>query len=131
MTNYMKNVAEMLGVKLHEGFNVIHDKGRSLAVLEEEGIRFINHIGCLKEDAPAICLQEILNGNFRIEHIDEEEITKENKQNGIWIETKNSLGIREYECSICGHHDNKHTAIRGRYCWYCGSKMEDVKYLEE
>ena len=124
MANYMKNVAEMLGVKLHEGFNVIHDNGCSLVVLEEKGIRFINHIGCLKEDASAICLQEILNGNFQIEHIEE-------KQGGIWIERKNDLGIREYECSVCGHRDNKHTAIRGHYCWYCGSKMDDIKYLEE
>lgn len=129
MANYMRNVAKMLGVKLHEGFNVIHDKGRSLVVLEEEGIRFINHIGCLlKEDAPAICLQEILNGNFQIEYIEE---NIEEKQSSIWIERKNDLGIREYECSVCGHRDNKHTAIRGHYCWYCGSKMDDIKYLGE
>ena len=127
----MKNVAEMLGVKLHEEFYIIHNNGRSKVVLEEEGIRFINHIGrfikhigCLKKDAPAICLQEILNGNFQIEHIQE-------KQSGIWIERKNDLGNREYECSVCGHGDNKHTAIRGHYCWYCGSKMDDIKYLEE
>lgn len=49
MSNYMKNVAEMLEVKLHEGFYVVHNNGRSLVVLEEEGIRFINHIGCFKE----------------------------------------------------------------------------------
>lgn len=53
------------------------------------------------------------------------------RQDGTWIEIKNGFGIREYECSVCGHHDNKHTAIRGHYCWYCGSKMNDVKYLEE
>ena len=124
MTNYMKNVAEMLGVKFHEEFYIIHNNGRSKVVLEEEGIRFINHIGCLKKDAPAICLQEILNGNFQIEHIQE-------KQSGFWIERKNDLGNREYECSVCGHRDNKYTAIRGHYCWYCGSKMDDIKYLEE
>lgn len=129
MANYMKNIAEMLGVELHVGFYVVHNNGRSLVVLEEEGIRFINHIGCLKEDASAICLQEILNGNFQIEHIDEENFKE--KQGGIWIETKNSLNIREYKCSVCGHSDNKHTAIRGHYCWYCGSKMDDVKYLED
>lgn len=85
MSNYMENVAEMLGVKLHEGFYVVHNNGRSLVVLEEEGIRFINHIGCLKEDAPAICLQEILNGNFRIEHINETSL-KTNIPNVILIE---------------------------------------------
>lgn len=53
------------------------------------------------------------------------------RQDGVWIEVKIGRNIREYECSICGHHDNKHTAIRGHYCWYCGSKMSDVKYLEE
>ena len=84
MVNYMENVAEMLGVKMHEGFYVIHNNGRSLVVLEEEGIRFINHIGCLKEDAPAICLQEILNGNYRVEHI--EEIPKDDIPNVLLTE---------------------------------------------
>ena len=53
------------------------------------------------------------------------------KQINYIIERKNDLGIREYECSVCGHRDNKHTAIRGHYCWYCGSKMDDIKYLGE
>ena len=52
------------------------------------------------------------------------------RQDGIWIEVKIGSNIREYECSVCGHHDNKHTAVRGHYCWYCGSKMNDVKYLD-
>ena len=97
MSNYMKNVAEMLGVKLHEGFYVVHNNGRSLVVLEEEGIRFINHIGCLKEDAPAICLQEILNGNFQIEHIEEREDMNINKENFIETTTKFNELKKEFD----------------------------------
>lgn len=69
MANYMKNVAEMLGVEINEEFIVTHDEGRSTVKLTTSGLKFVNHLGTLKEDAPAICLKEILNGNFQIEHI--------------------------------------------------------------
>lgn len=98
MTNYMKNVAEMLGVKLHEEFYVIHNNGSSKVVLEEEGIRFINHIGCLKEDAPAICLQEILNGTFQIEHIMKEETRQERESVDRYIKSiSKPTGINFYD----------------------------------
>lgn len=40
-------------------------------------------------------------------------------------------GRRYFECSKCGAHENKHTAIKGRYCWRCGAKMDgDMKMAE-
>ena len=40
-----------------------------------------------------------------------------------WIEKKTAVG-RHFECSNCGAHENKHTAIKGYYCWRCGAKMD-------
>lgn len=42
---------------------------------------------------------------------------------GRWIEKMVPVG-RYFECSKCGAHENKHTAIKGRYCWRCGAKMD-------
>ena len=43
---------------------------------------------------------------------------------GRWIE-KSAPAIKTYfECSHCGAHENKHTAIKGYYCWRCGAKMD-------
>lgn len=42
---------------------------------------------------------------------------------GYWIEKKSAVG-RYFECSSCGAHENKHTAIKGYYCWRCGAKMD-------
>ena len=42
---------------------------------------------------------------------------------GRWIEKKSAMG-RYFECSNCGAHENKHTAIKGYYCWRCGAKMD-------
>lgn len=43
---------------------------------------------------------------------------------GRWIE-KTAPGRKKYfECSRCGAHENKHTAIKGYYCWRCGAKMD-------
>ncbi len=58
-----------------------------------------------------------------------EEIDKE--RHGVWIEKKNGICGIGYECSCCGHSDNKHTAFKGHYCWYCGAVMDEVKYLAE
>lgn len=44
---------------------------------------------------------------------------------GHWIEKKSAVG-RYFECSNCGAHENKHTAIKGCYCWRCGAKMEEM-----
>ena len=43
---------------------------------------------------------------------------------GRWIERKTGEGRKYYECSACGRGENRHTAIRGRYCWACGTKMD-------
>lgn len=43
---------------------------------------------------------------------------------GRWIE-KSALARKIYfECSHCGAQENKHTAIKGYYCWRCGAKMD-------
>lgn len=68
MSNYMEQVAEILGVELNEEFKVFHTYW-STVKLTEEGLSFVNHLGCLKNDAPSICLMEILNGNYKIERI--------------------------------------------------------------
>lgn len=55
---------------------------------------------------------------------------------GRWIE-KTAHDRRQYfECSNCGKQENKHTAIRGGFCWNCGAKMDkeeadDKKQPEE
>lgn len=43
---------------------------------------------------------------------------------GQWI--KKSAPARKiyFECSRCGAQENKHTAIKGYYCWRCGAKMD-------
>lgn len=43
---------------------------------------------------------------------------------GRWIEKEAPAVRRYFECSNCGAHENKHTAIKGYYCWRCGAKMD-------
>lgn len=43
---------------------------------------------------------------------------------GRWIEKTFPEGRRYFECSNCGAHENRHTAIKGYYCWRCGAKMD-------
>ena len=43
---------------------------------------------------------------------------------GQWIEKTVPEGCRYFECSNCGAHENRHTAIKGYYCWRCGAKMD-------
>ncbi len=45
-------------------------------------------------------------------------------KHGRWIEKMTPYGSRYFECSSCGAHENIHTAIKGRYCWGCGAKMD-------
>mgnify|MGYP004661731399 CR=1 FL=1 len=44
---------------------------------------------------------------------------------GHWIEKIAADGHRYFECSKCGAHENRHTAIKGRFCWGCGAKMDE------
>lgn len=44
---------------------------------------------------------------------------------GRWIEKTVPEGCRYFECSNCGAHENRHTAIKGYYCWRCGAKMDE------
>lgn len=43
---------------------------------------------------------------------------------GRWIEKTAHDRRRYFECSNCGKQENKHTAIRGGFCWNCGAKMD-------
>ena len=43
---------------------------------------------------------------------------------GRWIEKTVPEGCRYFECSNCGAQENRHTAIKGYYCWRCGAKMD-------
>ena len=48
-------------------------------------------------------------------------------RHGRWIEKTAPAVHKYYECSNCGAHENKHTAIKGRYCWRCGVKMDGAE----
>ena len=43
---------------------------------------------------------------------------------GRWILRKEPDGRLCFGCSNCGKSENKHTAIKGKYCWSCGAKMD-------
>ena len=43
---------------------------------------------------------------------------------GRWIEKSAPARKIYFECSHCGAQENKHTAIKGYYCWRCGAKMD-------
>lgn len=50
---------------------------------------------------------------------------------GRWIE-KTAHDRRQYfECSNCRKQENKHTAIRGGFCWNCGAKMDEKAAKED
>lgn len=46
---------------------------------------------------------------------------------GRWIEKTAHDRQQYFECSNCGKQENKHTAIRGGFCWNCGAKMDETK----
>lgn len=48
-------------------------------------------------------------------------------RHGRWIEKTAPAVHKYYECSNCGAHENKHTAIKGRYCWRCGARMDGTE----
>ena len=64
--NYMDKVACMLGVELDKDFKVHHPEGCSIVRLTYDGIVFMMHLGALKENAPAICLEQLIKGNYEI-----------------------------------------------------------------
>lgn len=43
---------------------------------------------------------------------------------GRWIEKSAPARKIYFECSHCGAQEDKHTAIKGYYCWRCGAKMD-------
>ena len=49
-------------------------------------------------------------------------------RHGRWIEKTAPIG-KYFECSHCGAHENKHTAIKGYYCWRCGAKMDEKEAI--
>lgn len=50
--------------------------------------------------------------------------TIEPVRHGKWIKEKPMIGGAYYRCSVCGNTENKHTAVKGHYCWFCGARME-------
>ena len=44
---------------------------------------------------------------------------------GHWIEKSAPARKIYFECSHCGAQENKHTVIKGYYCWRCGAKMDE------
>lgn len=48
-------------------------------------------------------------------------------RHGRWIEKTAPAVHKYYECSNCGAHENKHTAVKGRYCWRCGARMDGAE----
>lgn len=48
---------------------------------------------------------------------------------GQWIEKSAPARKIYFECSHCGAQENKHTAIKGYYCWRCGAKMDGKEKL--
>lgn len=51
-------------------------------------------------------------------------------RHGRWIEKTAHVRHSYFECSNCGAHENKHTAIKGRFCWSCGAIMDgDTQWL--
>ena len=43
---------------------------------------------------------------------------------GWWIEKTAPACRRYFKCSACGAQENQHTAIKGRFCWSCGARMD-------
>ena len=43
---------------------------------------------------------------------------------GRWVEKSAPARKIYFECSHCGAQENKHTAIKGYYCWRCGARMD-------
>jgi hypothetical protein len=46
---------------------------------------------------------------------------------GRWIEKSAPARKIYFECSHCGAQENKHTAIKGHYCWRCGARMDGAE----
>ena len=67
-------------------------------------------------------VDDTLNIVARIEKIPAADVAP--VAHGRWIEKTVPEGCRYFECSNCGAHENRHTAIKGYYCWRCGSKMD-------
>lgn len=60
------------------------------------------------------------------------EIKIETKIHAYWIEKRDPDKRRYFECSNCHSHENKHTAIKGKYCWNCGAVMDrSINYIIE
>lgn len=67
-------------------------------------------------------VDDTLNIVARIEKIPAADVAP--VAHGRWIEKTVPEGCRYFECSNCGAHENRHTAIKGYYCWRCGAKMD-------
>lgn len=78
---------------------------------------------CIHESHAGVCEK---TGNYCNEGVCPYEDMRDfaEEVHGRWIE-KTAHDRRQYfECSNCGKQENKHTAIRGGFCWNCGAKMD-------
>lgn len=48
-----------------------------------------------------------------------------------WIEEKSIANAKSYRCSGCGHTEDYHITTRGRYCWFCGAKMDGESEVQK
>lgn len=45
-------------------------------------------------------------------------------RHGLWIKRGYACGDNEYECSVCHETEWRTSAIRLKYCPYCGARMD-------
>lgn len=102
-------------IKLEDATAIIEEKQKELCPVGRYGRGYVYNSDREKYDA----WDEIIDALENIPAADVAPVA-----HGHWIEKKSAVG-RYFECSNCGAHENKHTAIKGRFCWGCGAKMDE------
>lgn len=102
-------------IKLEDATAIIEEKQKELCPVGRYGRGYVYGTEREKYDA----WEEILDALENLPAADVAPVV-----HGHWIEKKSAVG-RYFECSNCGAHENKHTAIKGRFCWGCGAKMDE------
>lgn len=102
-------------IKLEDATAIIEEKQKELCPVGRYGRGYVYGTEREKYDV----WEEILDALENLPAADVAPVV-----HGHWIEKKSAVG-RYFECSNCGAHENKHTAIKGRFCWGCGAKMDE------
>ena len=102
-------------IKLEDATAIIEEKQKELCPVGRYGRGYVYGTEREKYDA----WEEILDALENLPAADVAPVV-----HGHWIEKKSAVG-RYFECSNCGAHENKHAAIKGRFCWGCGAKMDE------